>query len=250
MTETKKCHWHSRRKAVACGWASRKGYCRECWPANAKDPTRSAHVWSPPHDATIWLAALVALTLALVGGIGCGGPGFSSEPGARPAEDTGTEGSLGSATGAGGECSGGSPGGSGGSPGGSEGSGGSPGGSGGSGGSPENSGGSTIAPEDGGEPEAATGGTSGAGGSTGSGGSLAGSGGSLAGSGGSDAGASSTGGAVNQGAPCSNQASACDSSRCAPSCASECWGGPLNLHWLACCPVSGGCGCVEPTKCL
>lgn len=253
---TSKCHWHRRREAVACGAQTRRGYCRACH-AQAMRPA--------PFDGAIWLAALVALALALVGGVGCGGQDFTSMGGARPAEDAGTEGSLGSATGAGGGRSGGSPGnsggslgGSGGSPGGSGNSGGSSGGSGGSpggsGGSSEGSGGSTITPEDGGAPEAAAGGAPSGGGFTGSGGSAAGAGGSLAGSGGSAVGsggsAAGSGGTVSEGAPCSNAAKACDSSWCDPSCASQCWGPPLIIHWLACCPVSGSCGCVEPTKCL
>ena len=241
MKRSERCHWHSRRKAVACGWASKKGYCRECWPADAKDPTRSAHVWSPPHDAAIWLAALVALALALVGGVGCGGQDFTSMGGTRPTEDAGAEGSLGSATGAGGSSggggsrsaggslggSGGSPGGSGGRAGGSggraEGSGGSPEGS---GGSTEGSGGSTIAPEDGGAPEAAAGGAPGAGGSTGLGGSTTSAGGSTVGSGGA-----SMGGAIGSGG-----AAVCIQAEC-PTCTIS-----------TCCYSLEKCGCWAPAS--
>ena len=167
-----KCHSHPHRKAVACGRASHKGYCRECWPANAKDPVRSAYL--PPFDATIWLAALVALALALVGGVGCGGERFSSAAGTRPTEDAGAEGSLGGSSEAGGSATGGdgSPMGLGGRGGGSVSSKGGAGGSGGSGGAvaPPDDAASTREPGDaGGGGEAGSAGSAGSAGCRGCG---------------------------------------------------------------------------------
>ena len=230
-----KCHWHRGRMAVACGAKTRRGYCRACH-TQAMRPA--------PFDAAIWLAALVALALALVGGVGCGGQDFTSMGGTRPTEDAGAEGSIGSATGAGGSSgsggsrsAGGSLGGSGGSPGGSggraEGSGGSLGGSGGSlggsGGTPGGSGGSggsTITPEDSGAPEAAAGGAPGAGGSTGSGGSTTSAGGSTVGSGGA-----SMGGAIGSGG-----AAVCIQAEC-PTCTIS-----------TCCYSLEKCGCWAPAS--
>lgn len=48
------CRWHPRRRAVAVGLMSRLGYCRECWPAARRLPTRLDRL---PFDAAIWLAA-------------------------------------------------------------------------------------------------------------------------------------------------------------------------------------------------
>lgn len=52
-----KCWKHPRRKAVACGVVSRKGYCRLCWPAHAELPSLNDRYPLYKDDFTLWLAS-------------------------------------------------------------------------------------------------------------------------------------------------------------------------------------------------
>lgn len=62
-----KCWKHTRRRAVACGTFTKRGYCRGCWPESAPIALTGLGYWKtlfwpnpvPQYgrDAALWLAA-------------------------------------------------------------------------------------------------------------------------------------------------------------------------------------------------
>jgi len=211
---TSKCHWHPRRVAVACGTQTRRGYCRKC----------HTFVNRPlPFDASIWLAALVALVLGLLGGVGCGGSSFGG--GTADGVDGG-DGSVSSQDGGDANVS--------------SGSGGAPQeASAGSGGVPGRSKDGGV----GGDVAVSSGGSSGSPGSGGSGGSSAAGGTSSSGGSSADAGFEYP--------SCTSAVNACDSGKCTDACLESCWRGALDIKWAGCCSTAPGyeCFCLEPVKC-